>query len=142
MASLTFSKPDTFPDGTALSVYPPENWPGGSPSGAPVGASVATATVANGEATFKGLDYLTLYVVVGQVSAEWRFVPIVVGAPSSGDTQPAHKTTRQAAVPAANAAHALGTIFSDTEVEAALDVLGQRINDLRARLQAANIIEP
>ena len=50
------------------------------------------------------------------------------GNPQVGD--------RQAAITAAVVAHALNATFSDTEVEAALDLLGVAINSIISTLEA------
>lgn len=47
--------------------------------------------------------------------------------------------TQTAAITAASTSHALNATFSDTEVEAALDALGTKINELNAALQAAGV---
>lgn len=46
----------------------------------------------------------------------------------------------QAAITAASEAHALNSTFSDTEVEAALNALGAKINLLITRLEVAGIL--
>lgn len=45
-----------------------------------------------------------------------------------------------AAVANASVAHALNATFSDTEVEAALNALGTKLNAVLAALRSANII--
>lgn len=45
-----------------------------------------------------------------------------------------------AAVTNASTAHALNATFSDTEVEAALNALGTKVNSILAALRSANII--
>lgn len=47
--------------------------------------------------------------------------------------------TQQAAITDANVAHALAALFSDTEVEAALNALGTKINSIIAALEAFGI---
>jgi len=47
--------------------------------------------------------------------------------------------TQQSTVADASVAHALNATFSDTEVEAALDALGVKINTLLASLEAFGI---
>lgn len=49
--------------------------------------------------------------------------------------------TQSAAITDASVAHALNATFSDTEVEAALNALGGKINAVIAALEAAQIIE-
>lgn len=46
----------------------------------------------------------------------------------------------QAAVVAASEAHALNATFSDTEVEAALNALGAKVNELITALENAGIL--
>jgi hypothetical protein len=46
----------------------------------------------------------------------------------------------QAAITAASVAHALNATFSDTEVEAALNALGGKINSLITALEVAGIL--
>lgn len=48
----------------------------------------------------------------------------------------------QAAITAASEAHALNATFSDTEVEAALNALGAKINLIITRLEVAEILTP
>jgi hypothetical protein len=45
------------------------------------------------------------------------------------------------AITAAVTAHALNATFSDTEVEAALNALGTKINEVITALEARNIVE-
>ncbi len=47
--------------------------------------------------------------------------------------------TQQAAITNASTAHALNATFTDTEVEAALNALGTKINSIIAALQAFGI---
>lgn len=47
----------------------------------------------------------------------------------------------QAAIADASVAHALAATFSDTEVEAALNALGTKINAVIAALEAAGLLE-
>lgn len=48
--------------------------------------------------------------------------------------------TEGAAITDASTAHALNATFSDTEVEAALNALGTKINAILAALEAADVI--
>lgn len=48
--------------------------------------------------------------------------------------------TTASAITAAEVAHDVNAVFSDTEVEAALDALGTKINSIIAALQAFNIV--
>lgn len=50
--------------------------------------------------------------------------------------------TQQAAVTNASTAHALNATFSDTEVEAALNALGTKINSVLAALREFGLIAP
>lgn len=50
--------------------------------------------------------------------------------------------TTGAAIPNASVAHALNSTFSDTEVEAALNALGGKVNSILAQLRTNGIIAP
>lgn len=49
-------------------------------------------------------------------------------------------TIPQTGIANASTAHALNAVFSDTEVEAALDALGTKINAVITALETANIL--
>lgn len=48
---------------------------------------------------------------------------------------------RQAAIADASTAHALAALYSDTEVEGALNALGTKINAVIAALEAAGVLD-
>lgn len=48
----------------------------------------------------------------------------------------------QAAITAASTSHALNAVFDDTEVEAALNALGTKVNSIITALEVAGILTP
>jgi hypothetical protein len=76
MATVTVSKPDLFPNGTALSAYPERAVNRHGPNVDITAPAAATATVSAGSAALTGLVDGTSYVIVGTVSGKVQFLSV------------------------------------------------------------------
>jgi len=76
---------------------------------------------------FKGVDAERLAIAGTEVVLDQAAVALLVGAAAS-----AH-------IPAANAAHSINATFSNTEVKAALDALGAKLNAVIVALETFKV---
>lgn len=77
MATLTITRTDVFPEGTAIAAYVDakrsrSDLLSDSTSDAPLGATAATATISSGTADLTGLADGTSYIVAGSVGGVYR----------------------------------------------------------------------
>ncbi len=95
--------------------------------------AVTTTKIANNNVTLSKVEQISADRILGRLA-------------TTGDIEQLTATqvrdllfTQQANITDANTAHALNATFSDTEVEAALDALGAKINAILAALDALNL---
>jgi hypothetical protein len=75
VATISLTRPDVFPNGTVVGIYPAQSWrTGQNPQGPPTAAVIATGTVSgdNLSVTNAGILSYQSYVAAAQVGGVWQ----------------------------------------------------------------------
>jgi hypothetical protein len=92
MAEITVNRPEIFPKGTVLGIYPHGSSPGNTGPEAPTGAALQSKEVEDDTVgvTFTGLSAVpAVYQVIGKVGTVYRRLRVIVGTLGASLTPPA-----------------------------------------------------